>query len=63
MVLGGERFDIEKLVGEGAFAKVYKCISEDGNTYALKVLLCFFRQFPCMVLESGRESVLFDITH
>lgn len=37
MVLGGERFDIECLIGEGGFAKVYKSKSEDGNFYAIKV--------------------------
>lgn len=37
VVLGGERFDIECLIGEGGFARVYKSKSEDGNFYAIKV--------------------------
>ncbi|VDP18157.1 unnamed protein product [Onchocerca flexuosa] len=39
VILGGERFDIECLIGEGGFAKVYKGKSEDGNFYAVKDMI------------------------
>jgi len=34
-----EEFEIQKLIGEGSFAKVYKCLEkESGNVYAVKEL-------------------------
>ncbi|RCN42835.1 hypothetical protein ANCCAN_11171 [Ancylostoma caninum] len=35
---GGEAFNIVELVGQGGFAKVYKCKNEEGKTLALKDL-------------------------
>ena len=34
-----EEYEIQELIGEGSFAKVYKCLEkESGNTYAVKEL-------------------------
>ncbi|VIO92403.1 Protein kinase domain containing protein [Brugia malayi] len=53
MVLGGERFDIECLIGEGGFAKVYKSKSEDGNFYAIKFEMppCKWEIYACETLR------------
>lgn len=43
----GEQFDVLELIGEGGFAKVFRCNSEDGSTYAVKVIHAFFNFQVC----------------
>ncbi|VDN50443.1 unnamed protein product, partial [Dracunculus medinensis] len=51
--LGGERFDIQCLIGKGAFAKVYKCVSEDQEVYAIKfeIPACRWEVYICEILR------------
>uniref|UniRef100_A0A915AED1 Protein kinase domain-containing protein n=2 Tax=Parascaris univalens TaxID=6257 RepID=A0A915AED1_PARUN len=53
VVLGGERFELQALIGEGGFAKVYKSLSEDGKTYAIKyeVPSCRWEVYMCEQLR------------
>ncbi|VDK55498.1 unnamed protein product [Anisakis simplex] len=53
IVLSGERFDIQALIGEGGFAKVYKGLSDDGKTYAIKheVPACRWEVYICEALR------------
>ncbi|MFH4979005.1 hypothetical protein AB6A40_005714 [Gnathostoma spinigerum] len=50
---GGERFDIQALIGEGGFAKVYKARSEDGKVYAIKfeIPACRWEVYICELLR------------
>uniref|UniRef100_F1KT48 Mitotic checkpoint serine/threonine-protein kinase BUB1 n=1 Tax=Ascaris suum TaxID=6253 RepID=F1KT48_ASCSU len=53
VVLGGERFELQALIGEGGFAKIYKSLSEDGKTYAIKyeVPPCRWEVYMCEQLR------------
>ncbi|KAL4003886.1 Protein kinase domain family protein [Acanthocheilonema viteae] len=62
VVLGGERFDIECLIGEGGFAKVYKSKSEDGNFYAVKFEMppCKWEVYACETLRVRMPKGMLD---
>ncbi|EFO27664.2 BUB protein kinase [Loa loa] len=62
VVLGGERFDIECLIGEGGFAKVYKGKSEDGNFYAVKFEMppCKWEVYACEALRIRMPKAMLD---
>ncbi|VDD86676.1 unnamed protein product [Enterobius vermicularis] len=49
----GEQFDVLELIGEGGFAKVFRCNSEDGSTYAVKVESpsCRWEVYVCELLR------------
>uniref|UniRef100_A0A914R3T0 Protein kinase domain-containing protein n=1 Tax=Parascaris equorum TaxID=6256 RepID=A0A914R3T0_PAREQ len=53
MTFSGERFELQALIGEGGFAKVYKSLSEDGKTYAIKyeVPSCRWEVYMCEQLR------------
>ncbi|CAG9530144.1 unnamed protein product [Cercopithifilaria johnstoni] len=62
VVLGGERFDIECLIGEGGFARVYKSKSEDGNCYAVKFEMppCRWEVYACETLRIRMPKGMLD---
>ncbi|OZC07003.1 hypothetical protein X798_05979 [Onchocerca flexuosa] len=62
VILGGERFDIECLIGEGGFAKVYKGKSEDGNFYAVKFQMppCRWEVYACETLRIRMPKMMLD---
>ncbi|CAI4232467.1 unnamed protein product [Auanema sp. JU1783] len=49
MVLGGERFQVLDMVGEGGFAKVFRCVNEEKQTLAMKyeVPSCSWEVYIC----------------
>ncbi|VDM39063.1 unnamed protein product [Toxocara canis] len=53
VVLGGESFMLEALIAEGGFAKIYKSVSEDGKTYAIKyeIPACRWEVYMCEALR------------
>ncbi|KHJ85443.1 hypothetical protein OESDEN_14830 [Oesophagostomum dentatum] len=64
---GGEAFTIVSLVGQGGFAKVYKCTNEDGKTLALKYEIpsCPWEVYICseakMRIDRSKKFVLDSI--
>ncbi|KAM3722860.1 Mitotic checkpoint serine/threonine-protein kinase [Dirofilaria immitis] len=62
VVLGGERFDIECLIAEGGFAKVYKGKSEDGNFYAVKFQMppCRWEVYACEALRIRMPKIMLN---
>ncbi|EPB74634.1 hypothetical protein ANCCEY_06264 [Ancylostoma ceylanicum] len=61
---GGEAFNILELVGQGGFAKVYKCTNEEGKTLALKYEIpsCPWEIYICsevkMRIDRSKQFVL-----
>ncbi|VDN06836.1 unnamed protein product [Thelazia callipaeda] len=62
VILGGERFNIESVIGEGGFAKVYKSKSEDDNNYAIKFELppCKWEVYICETLRNRMPKIMLD---
>ncbi|VDK28985.1 unnamed protein product [Gongylonema pulchrum] len=60
ITLGGERFDVKELIAQGGFARVYKCISEDGNTYAIKYEIppCRWEVYICESLRNRMPQAM-----
>ncbi|KAL6726773.1 hypothetical protein Aduo_008707 [Ancylostoma duodenale] len=61
---GGEAFNIIELVGQGGFAKVYKCTNEEGKTLALKYEIpsCPWEIYICsevkMRIDRSKQFIL-----
>jgi hypothetical protein len=37
VAIGGERLKIDALIGQGAFAKIYRCYADEGDLWVMKV--------------------------
>jgi len=54
-----EEYEIQKLIGEGSFAKVYKCLEkESGNIYAAKELQIGKEVSDMEAIREGNGSTL-----
>ncbi|CAI2310926.1 unnamed protein product [Caenorhabditis sp. 36 PRJEB53466] len=61
---GGERFQIQSLIGQGGYAKVYRALNEEGKTIAVKyeVPSCSWEVYICdqmrnRLLKDGKEKM------